>query len=434
MDIGLENSKIQGSEGVVNLEPVKSDERPSSYRYVVEVIVFLTFATFGMTWAAAGTFLTQFMEDLGLSLSAASFISTIVSIANIFGPAVAGLIMTKFGIRWAFMLASALICLGILAPISPNYYLILLARFAMGLGGALVLVYLTPITMQWFSGSERVTMNGLNFLSSTFGMMVATFITPPIQRMFGGSWKMTLIVYGTASILLAVAWLVFGREKDESPSAKNEASDDSNSIKGYMDAIKNKNTWFLILSGMGSLSFFVSLFTYFPTFYSQLFANVEGFWLKNPTGVTLFTTLPASVLGIIITERMGLRTPVMRLAALILYPAALGMLILKTPTPLFISSVLAGVGLQIGVAAFYCIPQELPGITPQKAGYIMGVFWAAVYTIATFNVWLAGVIIEKTGNNFMAGFTYILIVGSLSIIGIFLLPETGPKRKAVITI
>jgi MFS transporter, CP family, cyanate transporter len=426
MDTGIENTGE-----VLNIEQEKSARTSSNYRYVIEVIVFLTYAVFGMAWGAAGTFLPQFMEDLGLSLSDASFVTTIVSIANIFGPAIAGFVMAKFGLRWAFMAASALICLGILAPISPNYQLILLTRFAMGLGAAMVLVYLTPITMQWFTGSERVVMNGLNFLSMTFGMMIAMFVTPVMQSMFDGSWRMTLIVYGAASILLAALWLIFGREKEESLAEKQESSKDSDSVQGYLNALKNRHTWLLILSGMGSLSFFMAMFTYFPTFHNQLFANIEGFWLQNPTGVTMFVTLPASVLGIIITERMGLRTPIMKLSGVILIPAAIGMFTLRTPAPLLIAAILTGAGLQLGVPAFYCIPQELPGITPRKAGYMMGIFWAALYSIATFNVWMAGKIIEMTGNNYMAGFTYITIIGSMSVVGIFLLPETGPKRKAV---
>jgi MFS transporter, CP family, cyanate transporter len=428
MDTGAQE-KISQNTCEIPGEYQKIARSSSNYRYVIEIIVFLTYAVFGMAWGAAGTFLPQFMEDLGLSLSAASFVNTIVSIANIFGPAIAGFVMAKFGLRWAFMAATTLICLGILAPISPNYHLILLTRFAMGLGAAMVLVYLTPVTMQWFTGSERVVMNGLNFLAMAFGMMIAMFFTPAIQKMFGGSWQMTLIVYGAASILLAIAWLLFGREKEDTPEESQEISDDSDSLQEYIKAIKNKHTWLLILSGMGSLSFFMSMFTYFPTFYNQLFANIEGFWPKNPVGITMFVTLPAAVLGIIITERMGLRTPVMRLSGLILIPAAIGMITFRTPVPLFISAILTGVGLQLGVPAFYSIPQELPGITPKKAGYMMGVFWAAVYSIATFNVWMAGRIIEMTGNNYIAGFTFVMIVGSMAVIGIFLLPETGPNRK-----
>jgi MFS transporter, CP family, cyanate transporter len=286
--------------------------------------------------------------------------------------------------------------------------------------------------MKWFSDSQRVVVNGLNFLSMNAGMMIAMFATGPLRQALGGSWQNTLLAYSFLSVLLALAWLVFGRDKDDAGNGEekriktHEIKPGENKNSEFADILKDRNTWLLILTGMGSLSFYMALFTYFPGFYEETFKNQADSWIKSAPGVTMLIGIPASLIGIYVTQKTGKRLPVMRLSGILLLPAAIGMYIFKIPTLIMACAVLTGIGLQLGVPAFYCIPQELPGATPQKSGHMMGLFWAFVYLIATANVWIAGRIIESNGNNYVNGFIFISIVSSLSLIGLFLLPETGP--------
>lgn len=401
-------------------------ERPAvlprhSYRYVIEVLIFLTYAVFGMSWAAAGTFLKQFMLEQHLTLSQASFMNTIVSCAKIFGPVLAGALMARLGLRWAFMLASSLICLGILAALSTSYPLILTARFAMGIGGAMVVVYFTPLVMQWFTGSERLVVNGLNFVAINTGMMVAIFATPSLQRALGGSWQSTLVAYSLVSVALAVAWLVLGREG--APQAGPAAS---GAAGGYAAVLRDRHTWILSLAGIGSLSMYLTIITYFPTFYRELFGASVSPAVAFAPGIAMAVGIPASILGIFLTRRTGLRLPLLKGAGLVLLPVMAGMFLVKIPAVIVACAALTGLCLFIGVPAFYSIPQELPGTDAARAGYMMAVFWAMCYVAATFNVWFVGRIVESTGGNFAAGFSYVLAVGAVSLTGLWLLPETGP--------
>ena len=109
--------------------------KASRYRYVIEILLFLTYVTFGIAWSSAGSFLGDIMSDLSIGLSRAGFINTSVSAAKIVGPLVAGWLSSRLGFRRAFLTASFLICLGILAPLSNGFLLMLAARFLMGLGG-----------------------------------------------------------------------------------------------------------------------------------------------------------------------------------------------------------------------------------------------------------------------------------------------------------
>jgi cyanate permease len=150
---------------------------------------------------------------------------------------------------------------------------------------------------------------------------------------------------------------------------------------------------------------------------------------KSAPGIAMMMSIPGAVIGTLITQRSGLRCPVMRFAGLILIPAAFGMFLLKDPIMIVICAAFTGTGLQLGCPAFYCIPQELPGTNHKKASYMMAIFFALIYLAATVNVWVAGKIIEASGNNYILGFLFICIVGAISLIGLFLLPETGPGKN-----
>jgi MFS transporter, CP family, cyanate transporter len=404
----------------------KRNASVSKYRFVIEVIIFLTYAVFGMTWAACGSFLKEVMHDLGLSLSQASFLSTSVSFAKIFGPALAGFLFGILGLRWAFLLASILIGLGIFAPLAPNYFLLLLSRFAMGVGGAMVVVYFTPLVMKWFPAHERLAVNGVNFVSINTGMMVGLFITAPVTAALSGSWRNTLILYSCLSLVMAVLWLVFGKDaEDDKPSATGTKGSGGNTL---LDAARNIMTWKLVFTNTGVLSLYLVLFTYFPTFYRDVFGYSKESAIMYAPAIAMSMGIPSSLLGIYLSGKTGLRIPFLRYSGIMLAPATAGMFILNNPALILISAVVTGFALFLAVSPFYTIPQELPDATPQTAGNMMSVFWSISYVMATFNVWFVGKISESSGSMSL-GFFYVTVLSLSLFVGSFLIPETGTGAR-----
>ncbi|MFH1245872.1 MAG: MFS transporter [Candidatus Omnitrophota bacterium] len=400
----------------------------TSYRFVIEIIMFLTYAAFGAAWASCGIFLKEIMKDLSLTLSQASFITTSVSFAKIFGPALAGFISYRLGLRWSFMLASALICLGILAPVSPNFGLLLLARFGMGIGGAMVIVYFSPMIMQWFSEKERVVINGVNFVAINTGMMAGMFATAPLMKLLGGSWKNALIFYGVISMALALMWLIFGREKEvKKQDAVKRAEENKSPAQCYMEEVKNHYTWKLAFTYVGALAFYLVLFTYFPMYYQTVMGFAKNSLASMSPAIAMCVGIPSSLIGIELARRTGLRIPFIRYSGIVLIPAILGMILFKNPVMIVASAVVTGFCLFLGTSSFFSIPLELEGVTVKKVGSMMSVFWSICYIAATFIVWYFGKIVEAHG--YMPAFIFITAISSMYFIGTFMLPETGPGKK-----
>ena len=396
------------------------------YKYLIEAILFFTYAVFGMTWSAAGSLLPEIMSELSLDISEASFINTSVTIAKIFGPVLAGFIAYRLGLRWAFMLASGLICTGILAPLAPNYITLLLARFSMGLGGSLVVVFFTPLVMQWFSDEERPVINGFNYFSISVGMTLGLSITQYAMDSMGGSWKKVLLLYSSISIVMAVLWLLLGRDKDGYKA--NSQDKKASGLTGFIDALKDVNTWKLTFSYSGLLAIYIVIITYFPTFYRNIpHLSKDSLVLQAPA-ITMVSAIPASFLGMALAGKIGLRVPFVRYAGLFFVPGFLGMFLFQNPYIILISSAVTGISMFIWRPAFFTIPQELPGATPQKAVNMMSVFWAVSYIVATLVTWLVGKITEISGS-FITGFIIASIAGTSMFIGSFFLKETGKKPK-----
>ncbi len=405
------------------------------YRYLIEAILFFTYVAFGLTWSAAGAFLKEIMEQLGLPLSQAGFINTSVSFAKIFGPAVAGLVLGFLGLKRAFLLASGLICVGMLAPFAESFTTLLLARFTMGLGGALVVVYFTPLVMEWFEPGQRELVNGLNYVSISIGMMLGLVSTRPLMAVFGGSWRTVLLVYSLISLVLFVAWAIAGREsphtrraRDHQGTASGGATEPRPRHYLYFKILLDADAWKMIFTYGGLLSLYLVIITYLPTFYrvDDRFSGMAAVHLAP--SLVMFSGIPATIAGIWLARKTGLRVPCVRISGILLVPGALGLFVFPNSVVVLGSAVVCGFGMFLWRSAFFTIPQELPGNCPRRAGYMMGLFWAASYVIATAHTYVVGVIIDY-GGGYGRGFAYITIVGSSMFLGSFLLPETGPGRR-----
>ena len=76
-------------------------------KYLIEFILFTIYMLFAMSWVGATIFMPEIMKLSGMqTLTQASVLSTSLTVAKIFGTAVAAWTITKFGIRNAFSLSA----------------------------------------------------------------------------------------------------------------------------------------------------------------------------------------------------------------------------------------------------------------------------------------------------------------------------------------
>ncbi|HBY88457.1 MAG TPA: MFS transporter, partial [Colwellia sp.] len=319
-----------------------------SNKYLVEAIVFISYVLFAMAWVGGTASMGQIMSAMHIdSLASASFISGAVTLAKIVGTFAAAWVALKFGIKYAFFIASLFIAIGLLTPFAPNYELLLLSRFLMGLGGAFMIVYFNPIVMHWFPVNERPVINGLNAVAFNIGTGVVLWKMTAINE-FTGDWKISLIGFSIASLLLSFAWLLvkFEPETEGQNQEGTQVEDYS-----YIDGLKDKFNWAYGLTYSGLLAFYICLFTFYPKAGISHSKWVIGFGIVG------------TLAGIIYSKKIPLRLPVIRWSGAMMILTIIGVSFSSSEWLQTLSAIVLGFFIFFPITALVSIPHELPKMT-----------------------------------------------------------------------
>ncbi|GHE95907.1 MFS transporter [Thalassotalea profundi] len=387
-----------------------------SHKYLVEAIVFISYVLFAMAWVGGAASMQQIMSSMHVdSLASASFISGMVTLAKIVGTFGAAWIAIKFGIKYAFFISSILIVIGILTPYAPNYELLLISRFLMGLGGAFMVVYFNPIVMHWFPVKERAVINGLNAVAFNVGTGIILWQMDAINQISGG-WKMSLVVFSLASLFFALAWLLVKFEP-QATDTQQTAEEEKNNNYSYLDGLKDKFNWIYGLTYSGLLAFYICLFTFYPKAGITQSTWVIGFGIVG------------TLAGMIYSKKVPLRLPVIRWSGAMIVLTIIGVSFSTNSTLQTVSAILLGFFVFFPITALVSIPHELPKMTGQRITVVFSLFYSISYLVSTVVLWVFGKLVDINQGDYTVSFILISIVSVTFFIGSFFLPETGKKEN-----
>ncbi|KGX86622.1 MFS transporter [Pontibacillus litoralis] len=387
--------------------------------YIIETIMFLTYAFFAVSWIAGTTLTPQIMEHFNLTnFSSATFISNAITIAKIVGNLLAAWFLVKLRPKKAIAFASLLIVLGSgLGVFATEYWMFVVTRFIMGFGGALYIVYFGPIVIRYFDAKRRSTINGINAAAYNVGSIIAMVVVTPVF-MWLASWQQSLLFFSACSLLLFVLWMFFGEDFEINKSTNsNEAVEDYT----FKDGLKDKFNYVFPFTYAGLLLLYIVILTIFPVSDS---AAIDP---KTLSTIVAVAGVIGTVAGIMVSKKVTKRLPIIRWAGLAMTISATFMMMTSSGAVALIMAALVGFFMFLPMTALVTIPQELPNMTPTKLTLIMGFFWSFAYMFETVAYYFVGVLIDLSG--FQAGL-YCAILLSLSFfIGSFLLPETGKSKE-----
>lgn len=377
-------------------------------KYAIEFILFMSYMLFAMSWVASTAFMKEIMQMVNMhSLTQASFLSTALTFAKIIGTFIAAWTIIKLGIRKAFILASILMCLSIVTPYASSFSVLLISRFFMGLGGALVIVYFNPIVYQLFAPKERAVINGLNAIAFNVGTAIIMFGVGGFLKIFGG-WQQTLTAISFASVIMLVLWIIFG--KMEITPAKPNA-DGSTQNYSLADGLKDKFNWIYALTYAGLLAFYIVLFTFYPK---------AG--ISQAKEVILFGIIGA-IVGMIYSNKFSKRIPVIRVSGFIQVIAAFGLSFAFSPTMATVCAALLGFFMFLPMPALITYAQERSDMTAQKISVTFSLFWSISYLVATIMPTIFAKIVDLNNGNYHTAFIFICLVEGSFFIGSLFLRE-----------
>ena len=391
--------------------------------------------TWNYGWVVVGTFLAIDSMIMGITFSLGLMLPLIsddldmtlgqVSWLGAVNWEVSALLSIPIAFRLSRYSPKALItisCLGE-APLlfaqglAPSYWVLLVCRIAYMAIGLARFAARPTLIQQWFPKEKVPLVNGVLTVGMGLASGVVVFFMGDLMQALGG-WRNTFYLFGTISAVLLLVWMVLGRENPLS-GVKEQPQE-----PGALSAIlRNKTLWLLGIGVTGDMLCFGAMETLWPTY-----AVREGFISLEQAsfceGLSYFGFTAGSIIGGVITMRLGRRKPVLWVSGLMLPLVTMGILFSHS------FPVLATLWFLWGLAELYypvimTIPYELPGTKPQEV-VLATAFVVTVFTAGSgLGPLLAGHVAESIGLEkallVTCFFPLLLFVAGLLIL------ETGPR-------
>ena len=174
------------------------------------------------------------------------------------------------------------------------------------------------------------------------------------------------------------------------------------------------------------------VFQIYTSFLPEFFREYRGLGLEDAstlTGLLPLTGIFAAGLGGVASGVTGLRKPFLWPMAIISLIGFLAATLMTQMAGIAAGLVLVGIGASGGLAATGTLMMELPGMTPAKMGPAFATIWAVGYIGAFISPILGGRLVP------VFGLREVLLLSTafqvLPIVAMYLLPETGPGRRAL---
>lgn len=404
-----------------------------SYRFIILGFLGLSNVLNSMIVLSLGILLPSITKDLGLSPSEQGWLGSSMFLGSVFLSLPAGLWLSRFSAKRVLLVAMSLgsICV-FLQSWAPVFGVLLLGRLAFGV----VMVARQPpraiLTAQWFPRREVVMVNGL--VNSTYGLsaVIIFLLTPYLLLWLDNSWRVTLMIYGIAFSVIAVAWAIAGRER--------RAAGDlyvSNNLPGaslLRSAVRHKELWYMSIGMLGVLIMEYALFTFWPTL------MLEKYEIPlTTTGMMLFLAAVTESVGSMVLAfylmrlvKREFRRPLVIALVILLVGSAIGMMLTDSIPFLFLLVIIHGLGFSF-MPLVWTIPFELPGMTSREIAVASGLIETAARGGGVAGPIIAGFLHEASGD--LAFSLVITSLFGLSMAGAaMMLYRKGPDREAASTV
>lgn len=232
--------------------PQTSGFKVYSYRWIVLVVYMFIIIMNQLMWInfAAITSLSKEyyrVDDISIGILSMSFM-----IVYIFVSIPASWIIDRFGIKTGIGIGAVLTgVFGIARALAgKDYTLLLIMQIGIAIGQPFLLNAITKTAALWFPVKERATASGLGTLAMYVGVLVSMLLTPYMVNVQGMAGM--LMIYGIVSLVAAIIFLVFAKEKPPTPPCTAELEERSLVLDGMKETIRNRHfIWLFIVFFIG---------------------------------------------------------------------------------------------------------------------------------------------------------------------------------------
>jgi MFS family permease len=251
------------------------------YRWIVLVVFMFIVAITQLLWITFAPITGDAARFYGVSDLSIGLLSMSFMIVYIIVSIPASWVIDTYGIRVGVGIGAILTAVfGLLRGMwASNYTLVLIAQIGIAIGQPFVLNAITTVAARWFPARERATASGLGSLAMYLGIFLGLALTPylTIHFQIGGM----LIAYGIGSVVAALIFLVFARERPATPPDAPGMEVRSLVFDGFKQMLRQKDFILLLVI------FFIGLGTF----------NAVTTWIEDIVRPNHITSTQAGVIG-----------------------------------------------------------------------------------------------------------------------------------------
>ncbi len=351
------------------------------YRWVVLLVFMFVVAVNQLMWITFAPITIRAADFYGVSDLSIGLLSMSFMIVYIVVSIPASWAIDTWGIRTAVGIGAVLTgVFGLLRGIlAANYSLVLLAQIGIAIGQPFILNAVTSVAARWFPVRDRATASGLGSLAMYLGIVVALALTPYLTLQSGLPGM--LLAYGIVSIVAALAFFAFVRERPPTPPCPPEQEARSLVFDGLRDSLRRRDFVLLLVVFFVGLGVFNSVTTWIedilrPRGFSIIQAgNIGGLMIAG--GIIGALILP------ILSDRSRRRTPYLVLAIIGATLGLTGITFGSTYMLLLISAFIFGffllsagpIGFQYGAEVTHPTPEGTSNGLLLLMGQISGILF-----------------------------------------------------------
>lgn len=400
----------------------------SNYRWIIAIIFFTGLTALNVLWFVLSPLLTVIMKDLNLDLSQGGLSMSIVCLFVAFFAIAGSFLVDRIGVKKSYLFGLVFMAIGALGTWQVvNYSGLFITRVLIGIGFGIILPITGVIIMSWFPEKERPYMNTINAILPYVATVITFSFTVPLYEALGNSWRMVVVLWGILLVVVAVAWMFWGKEKSGKEDS-NIIHDDSDDIKEnpFRTVLKSREVRLLSVAEACDMWSFQFLSSMLPTFYV-----VEvGMSMSAGSRLTAIFPIAGIIAGLLCgvwMTKVGLRRPFTWPMHIMIFVGTL-LAINGVGWVRILGIAMAGFGNAGWAPALFTMPMEFKNMNPSRVGAVYAIMLSLGFLAAFISPWLGGWLAEKISiHNTIFIFSFSSLIAALCT---FLMKETGPAAKA----
>ena len=355
-------------------------------------LVWLLYASFGITQGSIPPVAGLVIEDLGITYSQMGLVLGFWQLVYIGTSLPLGHLVDRLGVRRSLGIGILFVWFSLcLRGLAPNFTVLLFAVALFGIGGPIISIGAPKVVSMWFRSKDRGLAAGIYTTGPLAGSAIALATAASLVLPLTGSWRGIAPVYGTIVFLVMAAWWILAKDINQPSST---SSPQHSGYQTFRRIAKIPTVRVVLVLAIGSFFMSHGLMAWTPSILQErgMTLSQAGWWSAAGTA--------AGVVGLVFLPLAGRyisRPQMLRILFVVSATSNLGLITLRGPA-LVGALIFSNMARAPLMPLLILILMETPGVGSVFMGAAAGLFFSAAEIGGVGGPLVLGVTRDMTGS------------------------------------